>query len=61
MKRALISSVIAVCVLVVGIVLVSRSGSTQSSISDCKEPFGNPPCNVNNSATFNDGKIRDAE
>ena len=42
--------------LVVGIVLVSRSGSTQSSISDCKEPFGNPPCNVNNSATFNDGK-----
>ena len=36
--------------------LVSRSGSTQSQISDCKEPFGNPPCKGNNNATFNDGK-----
>lgn len=56
MKRGVISSVLAICVLVVAIVLVSRSGSTQSQISDCKAPFGNPPCNVNKSATFNDGK-----
>ena len=56
MKRGVISSVVAGCVLIVVIVLLSRPGSTQTQISDCKEPFGNPPCNVNNSATFNDGK-----
>lgn len=56
MKRLSISSVAAVCVLSAVIILVSRSGSTQTPISDCKEPFGNPPCKVNNSATFNDGK-----
>lgn len=56
MKRPVISSVVAVCVLCAVVILISRSGSTQSQISDCKEPFGNPPCKVNNSATFNDGK-----
>lgn len=56
MKYKVISSVIAVCVLLAVIMLVSRSGSTQSQISDCKEPFGNPPCKENNNATFNDGK-----
>jgi hypothetical protein len=56
MKREVISSVVAISVLFVVIVMVSRSGSTQSSISDCKQPFGNPPCNANNNATFNDGK-----
>ena len=56
MKREVIWSVIAaVCMLFAGI-MVTRSGSTQSQISDCKEPFGNPPCNVNNNATFNDEK-----
>ena len=56
MKREIISSVVAVSVLFAVIMLVSRSGSTQSSISDCKQPFGNPPCIANNNATFNDGK-----
>lgn len=56
MKRLVISSVVAVCVLLTVIILISRSGSTQSQISDCKEPFGNPSCKVNNNATFNDGK-----
>lgn len=56
MKREAISSVVAGCALFVVIVMVSRSGSSQSSISDCKEPFGNPPCTANNNATFNDGK-----
>ena len=55
MKRSVISSVVAVCVLCVVIVMISRSASTQTAISDCKQPFGNPPCNVNNSATFNNG------
>lgn len=36
--------------------MVSRSVSTQSAISDCKQPFGNPPCNSNNNATFNNGQ-----
>ena len=56
MKREVISSVVAVCVLFVTIVLVSRSAFTQFQISDCKQPDGNPPCNTNNNATFNDGK-----
>jgi hypothetical protein len=56
MKRLVISSVVAVCVLLTVIILISRSGSTQSQISDCKEPFGNPPCKADNNATFNDGK-----
>jgi hypothetical protein len=56
MKRELISNVAAVSVLFVVIVMFSRSGSTQSSISDCKQPFGNPPCNANNNAKFNDGQ-----
>lgn len=56
MKRLVISSVVAVCVLSAVIILMSRSGSTQTQISDCKEPFGNPPCKTNNNATFNDGK-----
>ena len=60
MKREVISSVVAGCALFVVIVMVSRSGSSQSSISDCKEPFGNPPCNANSNATFNDGKNRGA-
>lgn len=38
------------------IILISRSGSTQVSITDCKQPFGDPPCKENNNATFNDGK-----
>jgi hypothetical protein len=56
MKCKVISSVVAVCVLLAVIMLVPRSGSTQSQIRDCKEPFGNPPCKANNNATFNDGK-----
>jgi hypothetical protein len=56
MKPQVFSSVIAVSVLFVVILIVSRSASTQFQISDCKEPFGNPPCNTNNNATFNDGK-----
>ena len=56
MKRLVISSVLGLSVLFVVIVTVSRSGSTQSQISDCKQPFGNPPCKTNNNATFNDGK-----
>jgi len=56
MKREVISGVVAVSALFVVIVVISQSGFTQSAISDCKEPFGNPPCNVNNNATFNDGK-----
>lgn len=36
--------------------MVSRSGSTQFQISDCKQPDANQPCNANNSATFNDEK-----
>ena len=56
MKRQVISSVVAGCALFVVIAMVSRSGSTQSAISDCLEPFGNPPCNANNNATFNNGK-----
>lgn len=56
MKRLVISSVVAVCVLCAVNILISRSGSTQSAISDCKEPFGNPPCTANNNATFNDGR-----
>lgn len=56
MKRKVISCVIGVSALFVVIVVLSRSGFTQSAISDCKQPFGNPPCNVNPNATFNDGK-----
>jgi hypothetical protein len=56
MKRGVISSVVAACLLIVIIVLLSRPGSTQTQISDCKQPDGNPPCNANNNATFNDGK-----
>jgi hypothetical protein len=56
MKRLVISSVVAVCVVCAVIMLLSRSGSSQSQISDCKEPFGNPPCKANNSATFNNGQ-----
>jgi hypothetical protein len=56
MKREVISSVAAVGLIFFVIVMLSRSGSTQSSISDCKQPSGNPPCNVNNKATFNDGQ-----
>lgn len=56
MKREVISSVVAVSMLFVVIVMLSRSGSTQSSISDCKEPFGDPPCKANNNARFNDGQ-----
>ena len=56
MKRLAILSVVAVCVLCAVIILMSRSGATQSQISDCKEPFGNPPCKADNNATFNDGK-----
>jgi len=56
MKRLVILSVVAVCVLCAVIILMSRSGATQSQISDCKEPFGNPPCKADNKATFNDGK-----
>ena len=55
MKHDLISSVGALCALVVVIVMFSWSGSTQTQISDCKEPFGNPPCK-NANANFNDGK-----
>jgi hypothetical protein len=55
-KRQVISSVVDGCALFVVIAMMSRSGSTQSAISDCLEPFGNPPCNANNNATFNDGK-----
>jgi hypothetical protein len=60
MKRLVISSVVAVCVVCAVIMLLSRSGSSQSQISDCKEPFGNPPCKANNSATFITGKTRGA-
>ena len=56
MKREVISGIVAVSALFVVIVVLSRSGFTQSGISDCKEPFGDPPCNVNNNAKFNDGK-----
>lgn len=55
MKPQIISIVIVVCVLIVGILLVSRSGSTQFQISDCKEPDASQPCNTNNNATFNSG------
>ncbi len=40
MKRELISIVAVVWVLFIVILLVSRSGSTQSAISNCKQPFG---------------------
>ena len=56
MKREIISCVAAVGVLFVVIGMLSRSGSTQSSISDCKQPSGNPPCKANNEAKFNDGQ-----
>lgn len=56
MKLELILSVIVVCVLFVMLLMLSRSGSTQSGISNCKQPFGNPPCNSNNNATFNNGQ-----
>lgn len=56
MKREFISGTVAVSALLVVIVVLSRSGFTQSAISDCKQPFGNPPCNSNNNATFNDGQ-----
>jgi len=56
MKREVMSSAVGVFVLIVVIVLLSRPGSTQTQISDCKQPDGNPPCNQNNNATFNDGK-----
>lgn len=56
MKREVIMSVVAVSVLFVVIVMLSRSGSTQTQISDCKQPFGDPPCKANNDAKFNDGK-----
>ena len=53
MKREVISTVAAASLLFVVIVMLSRSADTQTnSISDCKQPFGNPPCNANNNATF---------
>lgn len=56
MKREVISGVVAVSTLFVVIMILSQSGFTQSAISDCKQPFGNPPCNANNNATFNNGQ-----
>lgn len=53
MKREFIPSVLAICVLFVVILMVSRSGSTQ--ITNCRQPDGNPPCHSNNNATFDNG------
>jgi hypothetical protein len=61
MKRLVISSVVAVCVLLTVIILISRSGSTQRQISDCKEPFGNPPCKADKMRLLTTEKTPDAK
>ena len=52
MKREVISGVVAVSALFVVIVILSQSGFTQSAISDCKQPFGNPPCKCQQQCDF---------
>ena len=56
MKHELILTGCVICAVAVVLLMLSTSGSTQSAISDCKQPSGNPPCNVNNNATFNNGQ-----
>jgi hypothetical protein len=57
MKRELILTLFVILAVIVVLLMISISGSTQSAISDCKQPSGNPPCNANNNATSTMAKI----